>query len=99
MEKILSLCASGIKPVPCEGCPEDLFVVVKTISNNVLAVIGIIALVMLIIGGMRYMVSGGDSKKITDAKNTVLYAIIGLVICLLSALIVNTVIKIVPATV
>ena len=51
---------------------------------------------MLVIGGIRYMVSGGDSKKITDAKNTVLYAIIGLIICLLSAVIVNTVITAIP---
>lgn len=96
MEEILRTLAIHIAPVPCDGCPEDLFVVFKNISNVVLGVVGIIAVIMLVIGGIRYMVSGGDSKKITDAKNTVLYAIIGLVICLLSAVIVNTVIKVVP---
>ncbi|MBQ3263959.1 hypothetical protein IJH06_02515 [Candidatus Saccharibacteria bacterium] len=89
---------AAINPVPCDGCPENLFVVFKDISNVVLGFIGIIAVVMLVIGGIRYMVSGGDSKKITDAKNTVLYAIIGLVICLLSAIIVNTVITVLPNT-
>ena len=84
--------ASAIQPVPCEGCPENLFLLFKNISNVVLGVIGVIAIVMLVIGGIRYMVSGGDSKKITDAKNTVLYAIIGLIICLISAIIVNTII-------
>ena len=44
---------------------------------------------MLIIGGIKYVVSGGDAKKVTDAKNTVLYAIIGLVIAVFSYAIVN----------
>ena len=48
---------------------------------------------MLIFGGLRYVVSGGDSKKVTDAKNTVLYAIIGLIIAILSYAIVNFVLN------
>lgn len=51
---------------------------------------------MLIIGGIRYVISGGDSKKVTDAKNTVLYAIIGLVIAFLAFAIVNFVITALP---
>lgn len=93
MDKIFTMFASAIQPVPCDGCPESLFILFRNVSNVVLGVIGVIAIVMLVIGGIRYMVSGGDSKKITDAKNTVLYAIIGLIICLVSAIIVNTVIK------
>ena len=48
---------------------------------------------MLIFGGIRYVVSGGDSKKVTDAKNTIMYAIIGLIIAILSYAIVNFVIS------
>jgi hypothetical protein len=51
---------------------------------------------MLILGGIKYLTSGGDSKKVTDAKNTVLYAIIGLVVCFLSFAIVNFVISALP---
>jgi hypothetical protein len=51
---------------------------------------------MLIIGGIKYVVSGGDSKKVTDAKNTVLYAIIGLVIAVFAYAIVNFVISALP---
>ena len=47
---------------------------------------------MLIIGGIRYVISGGDSKKVTDAKNTIMYAIIGLIIAILAYAIVNFVI-------
>ena len=97
MENFLAILGTAIQPVPCDGCPENLFVVFRNISNFVLGFIGIIAVVMLVIGGIRYMISGGDSKKITDAKNTVLYAIIGLIICLLSAIIVNTVITVIPS--
>ena len=56
------------------------------------------SVIMLIIGGIRYVVSGGDSKKVTDAKNTVLYAIIGLVICFFSYAIVNFVITSLPSS-
>ena len=53
---------------------------------------------MLIYGGLRYVVSGGDSKKVTDAKNTILYAIIGLIISILAFSIVNFVINAVTGT-
>lgn len=63
------------------------------LTNTILFFVGIISVIMLIWGGLRYVVSGGDSKKVTDAKNTVLYAVIGLVISLLSFAIVNFVIN------
>lgn len=63
------------------------------VSNTVLYAVGIISVFMLVWGGVRYIISGGDSKKITDAKNTILYAIIGLIIALLAYAIVNFVLK------
>ena len=53
---------------------------------------------MLIIGGIRYVTSGGDAKKVTDAKNTVLYAIIGLIISVLAYAIVNFVMSTLPSS-
>ena len=47
---------------------------------------------MIIIGGFRYIISSGDSGQITSAKNTILYAIVGLVIVLFAQLIVRFVI-------
>ena len=52
---------------------------------------------MLIWGGIRYVVSGGDAKKVTDAKNTVLYAIIGLIVAFLAFAIVNFVVNALPS--
>lgn len=91
----------GAEAARCDGCPADLFGdagVFKQVTNTILYVVGIIAVIMLIIGGIRYVISGGDSKKVTDAKNTVLYAIIGLVIAFLAFAIVNFVISALPSS-
>lgn len=90
----------GAEAARCDGCPSDLFGdsgVFRQITNTILYIVGIIAVIMLIVGGIKYVVSGGDAKKVTDAKNTVLYAIIGLVITLLSFAIVNFVISALPS--
>ena len=54
------------------------------ISNILIFVIGVIAVVMIIIGGIRYSTSGGDQAQITSAKNTILYAVVGLVVAFLA---------------
>ena len=90
----------GAEAARCDGCPSELFGdtgVFKQVTNTILYIVGIVAVIMLIIGGIKYVVSGGDSKKVTDAKNTVLYAIIGLVICFLAFAIVNFVISSLPS--
>lgn len=90
----------GAEAARCDNCPKDLFGdngVFKRVTNTILYIVGIIAVIMLIIGGIRYVVSGGDAKKVTDAKNTILYAIIGLVICFLAFAIVNFVISALPS--
>lgn len=89
----------GAESARCDGCPADLFGptgAFRQITNTILYIVGVIAVIMLIIGGIRYVVSGGDAKKVTDAKNTVLYAIIGLVIAVFSYAIVNFVISALP---
>lgn len=83
----------GVDAVYVNGLPRNLFDVVKQVSVTVLGVVAIISVIMLIYGGIRYIISGGDSKKVTDAKNTVLYAIIGLIICFLSYAIITFVIN------
>lgn len=76
--------------------PSDLLVSFRNITDTVLMVVGAIAVIMMIIGGIRYILSGGDAKKVTDAKNTILYAIIGLLIIIFSYAIVHFVIGILP---
>ena len=91
----------GAEAARCDGCPSDLFGekgAFRQITNTILYIVGVIAVIMLIIGGIRYVISGGDSKKVTDAKNTVLYAIIGLVIAVFAYAIVNFVITSLPSS-
>ncbi len=58
--------------------------VFNRITSILLFVVGAVAVVMLIFGGIRYIVSGGDQANVTAAKNTILYAIIGIIIALLA---------------
>lgn len=62
---------------------------IATAINIFSIIVGIIAVVMIIIGGVKYITSGGDAGNVTGAKNTILYAIIGLVIVALSQVIVQ----------
>lgn len=64
----------------------------NTITNVLLFIIGAISVIMLIIGGIRYTVSGGDAGAVTSAKNTILYAIVGIVVAILAYAVVNFVI-------
>lgn len=71
---------------------DGLRVQVKNVVNVLLFILGIIAVIMIIIGGIRYSTSGGDSTQITAAKNTILYSIVGLIVAILAYAIVNFVI-------
>jgi TRAP-type C4-dicarboxylate transport system permease small subunit len=62
---------------------------VHTIVNLLSAVVGIVAVIMIIVGGFRYITSGGNDTSVTAAKNTILYAIIGLVVVALAQIIVR----------
>ena len=64
-----------------------------SIINIFSAVVGVIAVLMIIVGGLRYITSGGDSGKVTGAKTTIIYALIGLVIVALSQLVVHFVLN------
>ena len=86
----------GVNAARADGMPTELIGdngVFSRITNTVLLIVGLISVIMLVYGGLRYILSGGDSKKVTDAKNTVLYAIIGLIISMLAYAIVHFVLN------
>lgn len=66
--------------------------VLTTIVNTLLFIIGFLSVIMLIFGGLRYIISGGNAAAVTTAKNTILYAIVGLIIAIFAYAIVNFVI-------
>lgn len=63
--------------------------ITKRIINILLFVIGALAAVMLIYGGILYATSTGDSGRVSKAKNTIMYSIVGLVLAVLAFAIVN----------
>ncbi len=78
------------------GTSGNLFAtggIFQTIANVLIFLVGAIAVIYLIIGGLRYVTSGGDSKAVTAAKDTILYAIIGIVVAVISYALVTFVIS------
>jgi len=74
---------SGDAPVQL----SDLEVVFKNVVNVVLGFAGIAFFVLFLIGGIKYITSGGDPKATEGAQKTITYAIFGLVAIILSYLI------------
>jgi uncharacterized membrane protein len=67
--------------------------IAKEIINLMTAVVGILAVIMIIYAGFRYVSSGGSDDAIKGAKNTIIYAIIGLVVVALAQIIVHFVLS------
>jgi hypothetical protein len=63
--------------------------IIKNVINTILIVLGMIAVVMIVIGGIRYTTSNGDASGVKGAKDTILYAVVGLVVAILAYAIVN----------
>ena len=64
----------------------------RTVVNVLLFIVGAVSVIMLIFGGIRYTTSGGNANSVTAAKNTIMYAVIGLVIAIFAYAIVNWVV-------
>lgn len=78
------------------GCPDHstgtLDNSLTIILNGIILILGLVAVIFIIIGGVNYITSSGDANKVKKAKDTILYAVIGLIICALAFAIVNFVI-------
>ncbi len=86
---ILSVYAIDI-PLPPSPTPDkDLLDFVYRVINLSIGLAGLVAVVFLIYNGIRYILSAGDEGKVEKATKGITYAIIGLVICFVSVLIVN----------
>ncbi len=87
---------SGVECAQGDNVPTTLFgqgSIFTTIVNVLLFIIGAISVIMLIIGGIRYTTSAGDSGNVTAAKNTIMYALIGLIVAFLAFAVVNWVLS------
>jgi len=92
-------CAQGGANAICQGKDEvTVMDVVGIVVNTLLFIIGLLSVIMIIVGGIRYTTSAGDTSAVTAAKNTILYAVVGLVVAFVAFAIVNWVLQLfVPA--
>jgi hypothetical protein len=87
---------NGAQCAKADSAKDNLFApngVFSTIANTLIFLVGAIAVIFLIIGGLRYVISNGDSKNVTAAKDTILYAIVGIVVAVISFALVQFVIN------
>lgn len=88
--------AAGASCAQANGTSSNLFAqggVFQTVSSVLIFLVGAVAVIFLIIGGLRYVVSNGNEKNVEAAKNTILYAIIGIVVAVVSYALVNFVVS------
>jgi cytochrome bd-type quinol oxidase subunit 2 len=79
-------CGTGVNSA-CNN--NSLAVVFHNVANALIFLVGAVAVIMIIIGGLRYILANGDSKSAADARNTILYSVIGVIVALISFAIVN----------
>jgi Type IV secretion system pilin len=71
---------------------EELEATISAVVNILSVIVAVASVIMIILGGFRYVTSGGDSGSVGNAKNTIIYALVGLVIVALAQLIVKFVV-------
>jgi len=84
---------SSNSPGVCGAQDDELQPLLKKIVNFLLYILGAVAVIVIIISGITFVVSGGDSSAVIVAKNRLLYAVIGLVVAIMAYAIVNFVLK------
>lgn len=72
---------------------DDLKKNIQTVVNVLLFILGAIAVIVIIIGGIRYTTSNGDPGQTKAAKDTILYAVVGLIVAILAYAIVSFVLN------
>lgn len=88
--------ADGASSARASSQPVDLFGtsgVFAEISRVLLFIVGAVAVIMIVIGGLRYVISGGDASQVQAAKNTILYALVGIIVAILAYAAVNFVVN------
>ena len=83
----------GLSASGTSSTPNSLSSVLTTVTNILLFLMGAVSVIMLIIGGFRYVTSQGDQTQVQSAKNTILYSIVGIVVAILAYAAVNFVIS------
>lgn len=84
---------TGVKDAGGSSNTTSLTTIITNIINVLLFIAGALAVIMIIIGGFRYMTSNGEQAHIKAAKDTIMYSIVGLIVALLAYAIVNFIVS------
>lgn len=93
--EVFDACTGSADTAVCKGKDDKVLGpdgLLTNVINLLLFIIGIVSLIMIIVGGFKYTTSAGDSSQLSNAKDTILYAVVGLVIAIMSFAIVNWVV-------
>lgn len=82
----------GLGTDGCSGGTSTITNIINVVVNLISLVVGIVAVIMIMVAGFKYITSAGDSSKISSAKSTIIYAVIGLVIVAFAQFIVKFVV-------
>jgi hypothetical protein len=93
-DPLASACSSGTADTVCNNRnKQDVNSLIGVLVNTLLFVVGTLSVIMIIVSGIFYVTSTGDAGKVAKAKNTLMYAIVGLVIALIAFVLVNWVFR------
>ena len=87
--------SGGMDCAKNDDMPEDLTGdngIVTTVINTMLFIVGILSVIMIIFAGIRYVTAHGDKGQVESAKNTLIYAIVGLIVSIVAYALVNWVV-------
>lgn len=93
-DPLAEACKLEEKSAACDASKDNANDLINRLVNTLLFVVGSLAVIMIIVGGIMYATSAGDSGRITKAKNTIMYSIVGLIVSFLAYAIVNWVVKV-----
>lgn len=89
--------ARGAESVEAGGSPTDgtatVKRVIKTVVDILLFLVGSFAVIMMVIAGFRFVTANGDANTVSQAKNTIIYSVIGIVVAVMSWAIVNFILQ------
>ena len=89
---VFDQCGSNSDSAVCKSQGDSATNMITTVINILLYLVGIIAVIMIVIGGVRYTTSNGNATHVKEAKDTILYAIVGLIVAMMAYAIVNFVV-------
>lgn len=90
--KAIPQCDKDTNAAICQTKTGLISGILKSVINTMIFLAGSIAVIMVVVGGIRYITSDGDPGAATKAKNTIIYALVGVVVAVASYSIVNFVI-------